>query len=293
MVPAACAGLVTVHSVLVGQFTPLAFVRPNLNVVAVVPVRNPAPVTVTCVPPVVEPVLGARPLTTGVYLKWSWLDAVLVPPGVETVMSTVPASPGGANATRPFASFLKLVAGAEPNFTAVTLTTCSPLMVTFVPPVAGPVAGETFRTTGGLRAENEPNEATVPAAFVTLIGPEASAGSIAVIDVGELTVNEVAGFVPNMTAVTPANSVPASATEVPPAQAPSSGEKPVTVGHTPSGGIPQAYSALSPDSIPRASCTPHTVTGTLLWPPVWPMPSSPTSSAPQASTVPLRSNASP
>ena len=53
------------HSVLEGQSTDVAFAVPNENVVAVAPVANPVPSTVTLVPPAVAPWLGITPVTVG------------------------------------------------------------------------------------------------------------------------------------------------------------------------------------------------------------------------------------
>ena len=68
-------------------------VDPNSTVVAPV---NPVPVTVTVVPPANGPLAGEMPVTigTGIYVNWSAGDVVLVPPGVVTVISTVPVPAG-------------------------------------------------------------------------------------------------------------------------------------------------------------------------------------------------------
>jgi hypothetical protein len=68
-VPTACAGETTVHFVVELQLTDLAFVVPNLKIVAVLPRANPVPLTVTLVPPALDPVLGLRRVTVGVNLK--------------------------------------------------------------------------------------------------------------------------------------------------------------------------------------------------------------------------------
>ena len=62
-VPAfAAAGASTVHVVFVVQFTEVPSVLPNVKAVAVVPRPNPLPLTLTSVPPAVDPVLGLRPV---------------------------------------------------------------------------------------------------------------------------------------------------------------------------------------------------------------------------------------
>ena len=80
------------------QLTEVPFVDPNLKTVAVVPGTNPLPVTVTVVPPAVEPVFGLRPVTVGVTLKRSFDEMGLVPAGVVTLTSTVPAASVGETA---------------------------------------------------------------------------------------------------------------------------------------------------------------------------------------------------
>ena len=71
----------------------------------------------------------------------------------------------------------------------------------------------------------------VPPGVVTVISTvPVPAGLIAVIEVALLTVYEVAGVLPNLTAVAPVKPVPVIATEVPPAAGPDVGDLPVTVG---------------------------------------------------------------
>ena len=69
------------------------------NVTAVAPV-NPVPVIVTVVPPATGPDTGVIPVTVGMgsYVNWSAGEVALVPPGVVTVTSTVPAVPAGETA---------------------------------------------------------------------------------------------------------------------------------------------------------------------------------------------------
>ena len=65
---------------------------------------------------------------------------------------------------------------------------------------------------------------------VTSIVPELAAGEVAVIEVSDLTVNDVAEVDPNLTAVAPVKPVPVIVTEVPPASGPAVGLMLVTVG---------------------------------------------------------------
>jgi hypothetical protein len=85
-VPKASTGDVAVIDV--AEFTVNgAAVPPNLTAVA--PVK-PVPVIVTVVPPVVEPVVGLIPVTTGntaVTVKWSAELVWLMPAGAVTVTS--------------------------------------------------------------------------------------------------------------------------------------------------------------------------------------------------------------
>src|SRR5450759_5373907 len=75
------------------------------------------------------------------YVKRSAATIGLVPSGVVTVTSTVPA-PGGEIAVIELSeSTVKLDALVEPNLTTVAPVNLAPVMVTEVPPVAGPVVG--------------------------------------------------------------------------------------------------------------------------------------------------------
>jgi len=87
-------------------------------------------------------------------VKWSLADVADVPLGVVTVTSTVPV----LRVAGEFAVIVleltttMLVALTPPNFTPVVVLTpmkSVPLMVTEVPPVAGPEFGLTDVTVGG------------------------------------------------------------------------------------------------------------------------------------------------
>jgi hypothetical protein len=72
--------------------------------------------------------------------------------------------------------------------------------------------------------------ADVPLGVVTVTSTvPVPAGETAEIDVGELTMNDVAAVVPNVTAVAPVNPLPAMETGVPPASDPELGLMPVTL----------------------------------------------------------------
>ena len=74
----------------------------------------------------------------------------MVPAGVVMVIDTVPVDSAGAMAVifLPFLAAEKLVAGSEPKLTAVAPPRSVPAMVTWVPPLAGPLEGDTVLTTG-------------------------------------------------------------------------------------------------------------------------------------------------
>jgi hypothetical protein len=83
------------------------------------------------------------------YLKRSFLALALVPFGVVTVTFTVPFVPAGESAVNEVAELtFRFEAPAAPNLTAVAPVKFVPVIVTGVPPVAGPVFGESFLTVG-------------------------------------------------------------------------------------------------------------------------------------------------
>src|SRR5690348_9933938 len=112
----------------------LAFAVPKSTSVAP---ESPVPVIVTWVPPVLIPVVGLRLV-------------VLVPPGPVTVTSTGPVVPAGAVAVIwVLLVAVNVVAGfAVPKLTAVAPPKPVPVIVTDVPPVAGPEVGLTPVTVG-------------------------------------------------------------------------------------------------------------------------------------------------
>ena len=72
-----------------------------------------------------------------------------MPDGAVTLTSTVPGTPGGATAVICVAeSTLKLVAAVVPKVTAVAPVRFSPVIVTAVPPAAGPFFGKSFLMIG-------------------------------------------------------------------------------------------------------------------------------------------------
>ncbi len=113
---------------------------PKLN--RFVPGVKPVPVIVTNVLPPSGPADGLIADTVGAYVKTSYGDVADVPPAAMTVTSTVPV-PAGASAAMdvPLAT-LKVVAGlSAPKSTAETSLKPVPVIVTQMPPAAGPLDG--------------------------------------------------------------------------------------------------------------------------------------------------------
>ena len=81
-------------------------------------------------------------------MNWSALDVALVPPGVVTVMSTVPLPAGEVAVIEVALTTENEAAGDVPNFTAVAPVRLVPEMVTLVPPAIGPELGLVPLTVG-------------------------------------------------------------------------------------------------------------------------------------------------
>jgi hypothetical protein len=126
---------------------------------------------------------------------------------------------------------VKLVAVVVLNFTEVVV---KPVPMKFVPVIwtdvpTGPKAGVNEVMVGAPTTVKSFVLVAVPTVFVTLILPVvAPVGTVAVIDVAEFTVNEVALVVLNLTTVVPQNFVPVIVTLVP--MAPAVGVNEVMVG---------------------------------------------------------------
>jgi hypothetical protein len=132
------------------KVTPVPAVAPNLTVAALV---NPVPVIVTVVPPNLVPLVGEMLVTVGatpVYVNRSLTEVALVPPGVVTVTSTVPpvALAGEIAVIEVALLTVNEVADVPPNLTAVAPVNPVPVIVTEVPPAAGPLVGEMPVTVG-------------------------------------------------------------------------------------------------------------------------------------------------
>ena len=84
-----------------------------------------------------------------VYVYWSALLVALVPPGVVTVTSAVPAVPAGARTVHEVAvQETPLAVTSIPKVTAVVPDSPVPVIVTGVPADSGPADGLTDVTTG-------------------------------------------------------------------------------------------------------------------------------------------------
>ena len=210
----------------------VAAVLPNFTAVA--PVK-PEPVMVADVPPAEGPEVGLTEETVGAatYVNRSAALAVLVPPGVVTLMSTVPLPAGEVAVTEVELFSVKLVAAVLPNFTAVAPVKFLPVTVTEVPPASGPEVGLTAEMEGtGIYANLSADHAElVPPGVVTLTSTvPLPAGEVAVMVLELLTVKLVAAVLPNLTAVAPVKAVPVMVTEVPTPAGPEVGLTEVTVG---------------------------------------------------------------
>jgi hypothetical protein len=122
---------------------------PNSKTV-VVPRANPLPVIVTVVPPAAGPALGLTLEIVGAsYLKRSFVDDGLEPLGVVTLTSTVSVVDAGETAVIEVAESTVKVAAREPKSTALAALKPAPVIVTLVPPAAGPLLALIFVTIGG------------------------------------------------------------------------------------------------------------------------------------------------
>jgi hypothetical protein len=145
-----CWGEVAVIEV--SEFTVTLVAALVENETAVAPVK-PVPPIVTEVPPDVGPKFGLTDVTVGGArnVNWSALEVAEVPFGVVTVMSTVPGASAGDVAEIDVAELtVKPAAAVPPKLTALAPVRFVPVMVTAVPPAAGPLPGLTEVTVGAV-----------------------------------------------------------------------------------------------------------------------------------------------
>ena len=74
-------------------------------------------------------------------MNWSSVEVGEVPPGVVTVISTVPVPAASTAVICVDELTVKLAAAVLPKFTVDAPVNPLPVMITLVPPVAGPVTG--------------------------------------------------------------------------------------------------------------------------------------------------------
>ena len=153
-----------------------------------------------------------------------------------TVTSTVPELPAGEVAViEPSSLTVNDSAAVEPKSTALAPVKPVPVIVNEVPPDTCPTVGSILVTVGAGSYVNWSALVVAdcpPSVVVTVTStvPRVPAGEVAVIELSELNVNDVAAFDPKSTAVTPVKPVPLIETEVPPAIGPAVGLMLVTVG---------------------------------------------------------------
>jgi hypothetical protein len=156
-------------------------------------------------------------------LECVWLTVKLVvvvaePPGVVTLMGPVVAVEGTVAVIWVGESTVLVVAATPLKVTEVVV---KPVPLKFVPVIltcvpTGPKAGVNDVIVGAGTTTKSAALVAVPMVFVTLILPVvAPVGTVAVIDVAEFTVTEVAVVALNLTVVVPQNFVPVIVTIVP------------------------------------------------------------------------------
>ena len=155
-----------------------------------------------------------------------------------TFTSTVPPAALAGELTVICVSETKVtpVPAVAPKLTVAALVNPVPVIVTEVPPAAGPLVGLMLVTVGATPVYVNLSPATialVPPAVVTLtstVPPAALAGEMAVICVLEIKVTLVPAVPPKLTVAALVNPVPVIVTRVPPATGPLVGLMLVTVG---------------------------------------------------------------
>ena len=200
----------------------------------VAPVWKPLPAIVTAVPPRVEPLVGVIELTVGAatYVK----QAVHVPvcaSGFVTVTLTAPAARAVVVPVMLVPVTLETVTGEPPSEAVAPVWNPVPVMVTDVPPTAGPLVGAIELTVGaGARYMKQPVHVPLCVSVLvttTFTDPAACAVVVPVMVVFAI-VNAVRAEPPSETVAPVPNPVPVTVTDVPPAIAPVFGVTDATVG---------------------------------------------------------------
>jgi len=190
----------------------VALVPPKVTFV--VPVKF-APVIVTFVP--TGPLVGVKDEIVGagggVTVTVKAFALVAVPPGVVTAIGPVVA-PLGTVAWRAVSETTVNDAVVPPKVTLVVPVKLVPPIVTFTP--TGPLVGakDVIVGAGGVTVNAVALVAVPPGAVTTIVPVDAPAGTVAVSDVSEATMND-APVPPNFTLVVPVKLVPVIVTVMP------------------------------------------------------------------------------
>ena len=198
------------------------------------PLTKLVPATVTEVPPELGPRFGVTEATVGAatYVKQPLHDPLCVS-GFVTTTVTAPAACAVVVPVMLVGLTVGAVSADPPNETVAPVWNPLPVMVTLVPPPAGPLVGATELTVGaGARYVKQPvHVALCVSGFVTtmLTAPAACAAVVPVMVV-ELVVETVSADPPSDTVAPVWKPVPAIVTAVPPAIAPVVGAIDATVG---------------------------------------------------------------
>ena len=94
------------------------------------------------------PDVGEKLVISGTVLNAYAEEAVVVPPGFVSTMSTLPAVCAGVVAFNVAVARAVIVAALPPNVRLLTLSRFAPLMTTEVPPAIEPLAGEIVLNVG-------------------------------------------------------------------------------------------------------------------------------------------------
>ena len=226
--PGACAGVTTVMVVSFTTAKPLPAVPPNVTPVAPV---NPVPVIVTVVSPVSGPLVGVSDRIAGAARKVK-APGCESPFGCCTTTSTVAGTWAGL-VTVMVVSFttVKAVPAVPPKVAPVAPVNPVPVIVTAVPPAAGPLVGVREVMAGTCRNVKSPGcESPLGCCTITSTAPGACAGVVTVMVVSFTTVKAVPAVPPKVAPVAPVNPVPVIVTAVPPAAGPLVGVREVMAG---------------------------------------------------------------
>ena len=158
---AAPAAPADVTAVTVVAFTTTMLVAATPPIVTlVVPVRF-VPVIVIGVPPAMGPTFGLTEVIVGAAMYVKSSTRLAVPPGVVSVRLLAPTAPGGVTAVTVVGlTTVTFVAATPLMVTAIVSLRKTPMIVIDVPPVAGPLVGDTDESDGaatvGILATRKP-----------------------------------------------------------------------------------------------------------------------------------------